>query len=73
MSDQDKRTPQPDPPRSGYTSPFDVRKRWGHERRDKIAQEIMANRRGEYRVPTWVLSVCLVLMIAAVVAFIMLV
>lgn len=53
-------------------SPFDVRKQWGRERREKVVQEILANRRGEYRVPTWVLAVCLAVMIAAVVGVLML-
>lgn len=60
MSEQDKR---PDP----SLSPFDVRRQWGQERREKVVREILANRRGEYRVPTWVLALCLALMIAAVV------
>jgi hypothetical protein len=40
------------------------------QRRDKIVAEIQANRRGEYKVPTWVLALVLALMIAAVIAFI---
>jgi hypothetical protein len=72
MSDQDKRTPQPDRPGFGSVSPFDFGKQWGRERREKVVQEILANRRGEYRVPTWVLAVCLVLMIAAIVSVLVL-
>lgn len=34
-------------------------------RRDKIREEIARNRRGEYTVPTWVLVVALVAIIAA--------
>ena len=33
-------------------------------RREKIREEIEANRRGEYVVPTWVLAVALVVMLA---------
>lgn len=39
-------------------------------RRDKIREEIAANRRGEHLVPTWVLAVALGLMIAAVAALV---
>ncbi|MGN9906658.1 hypothetical protein ACTMTJ_03795 [Phytohabitans sp. LJ34] len=34
-------------------------------RRQKIADEIARNRRGEYRVPTWVLAVALGVFLAA--------
>lgn len=34
-------------------------------RRDKIAEEIARNRRGEHRVPTWVLAVVLLAILAA--------
>ena len=37
---------------------------------DKAVQEILANRRGEYTVPTWVLTALLIAIIAAVVALI---
>jgi hypothetical protein len=39
-------------------------------RREKIREEIEANRRGEYVVPTWVLAMALVLMLAGIVAVI---
>jgi Rieske Fe-S protein len=39
---------------------------WIERRREKIVAEIHANRRGEYTVPTWVLAVALVAMIAAI-------
>jgi hypothetical protein len=35
------------------------------KRRRKIMNEIDRNRRGAYKVPTWVLAACLVLFIAA--------
>ena len=44
--------------------PFDVKKNWAQRRRDKIVAEIEANRRGEYTVPTWVLTVILVAILA---------
>lgn len=34
-------------------------------RRDRIVAEIQRNRRGEYRVPTWVLAAILVAFVAA--------
>jgi hypothetical protein len=42
------------------------------KRRRKIADEIARNRRGEYRVPTWVLVLCLVLFLGAWAAWIIL-
>jgi hypothetical protein len=46
---------------------------WMERRRQKIAEEIARNRRGEYVVPTWVLAVTLVLVIVAWIALIVLV
>ena len=40
------------------------------KRRRKILDEIERNRRGEYRIPTWVLALCLVVLIAAWAAWI---
>ena len=37
-------------------------------RREKIANEIQRNRRGEYTVPTWLLAVLLVAIVGAVAA-----
>ena len=47
------------------TGPAPDRRGWLERRRDKIADEIARNRRGEYRVPTWVLTVGLVAFVAA--------
>lgn len=47
-----------------------VRLNWMQRRREKIYQEIQANRRGEYTVPTWVLAVILVLIVAGWIGFI---
>ena len=35
------------------------------KRRNKIANEIARNRRGEYKIPTWVLVACLVVFLGA--------
>jgi hypothetical protein len=51
--------------------PEDVRGRVDR-RRDNIVAEIERNRRGDYRVPTWVLALVLAAMVAAVVAFVLL-
>ena len=48
-----------------------LRARW-NRRRDNIVAEIERNRRGEYRVPTWVLAIVLVAIIAAIAAFVLL-
>jgi hypothetical protein len=48
----------------------DVRSSWVQRRRDKIYDEISANRRGEYTVPTWVLAATLGLFAAGWVALI---
>ncbi len=47
-----------------YT-PTEARRSWVDRRRDRIVAEIQRNRRGEYRVPTWVLAVILVAFVAA--------
>jgi hypothetical protein len=41
-------------------------------RRKKIADEIARNRRGEYRVPTWVLVLALVLLVGGWLALVLL-
>jgi hypothetical protein len=38
---------------------------WVDRRRDRIVGEIQRNRRGEYKVPTWVLAAVLLAFIAA--------
>lgn len=53
---------QPDPLRGGWR---------GKSRREKIREEIEANRRGEYTVPTWVLALALLAMIAGLVALVL--
>jgi hypothetical protein len=51
-------------------TPGDVRMNYLQRRRNKIVEEIERNRRGEYTVPTWVLSVTLIAIIAGFAAMI---
>lgn len=44
--------------------PAPVRRGWLERRREKVVAEIQRNRRGEYRVPTWVLVVVLLAFLA---------
>jgi hypothetical protein len=44
------------------------RQGWLQNRRRKVIEEIERNRRGDYAVPTWVLFVILVAVVAALVA-----
>ncbi len=50
--------------------PEDVRGRVDR-RRDNIVAEIERNRRGEHLLPTWALALVLVVMVAAIVAFVL--
>ncbi|ASW55061.1 hypothetical protein [Plantactinospora sp. KBS50] len=52
--------------------PGRTRQNWVERRRDKIAAEIARNRRGEYRVPTWVLALTLALIVGGWIALIVL-
>jgi hypothetical protein len=49
--------------------PEDVRSRVDR-RRDNIVAEIERNRRGEHRVPTWVLALVLLMLVAAIAVFV---
>jgi hypothetical protein len=49
-----------------------AREAWLVRRRNKIKEEIERNRRGEYRVPTWVLAAILVAIVAGWAALIFL-
>jgi len=42
------------------TRPELMRQGWLQKRREKVIAEIERNRRGDYKVPTWVLAVALV-------------
>src|SRR5262245_16516780 len=53
-------------PKDHFTNPH--RQGWLQRRQAKVIAEIERNRRGEYRVPTWVLSLTLVIIIVALVA-----
>jgi len=68
-SDRGDRGPSP----SDRGSPERERRTWVDRRRDKIAEEIARNRRGEYTVPTWVLALALVLIVGGWIALIVLV
>ncbi|MEH1015143.1 hypothetical protein V6U90_18760 [Micromonospora sp. CPCC 206060] len=57
--------PQPSD-RSGRTE----RQSFIERRRQKIREEVERNRRGEYKVPTWVLALALVLMVGGWLALI---
>lgn len=58
--------------RGGERSAGDVWQRRLQRRRDRIAEEIARNRRGEYTVPTWVLTLVLVLIVAGWLALVLL-
>jgi hypothetical protein len=71
MTDPD-RPDQPDKPRLPDVDPFQwpfSRRRDRPSRRQRIAEEIAANRRGEYVVPTWVLALGLAVMLAVICGF----
>jgi hypothetical protein len=52
--------------------PDRTRQNWVDRRRKKIADEVERNRRGEYRVPTWVLAVALALIVGGWLALVLL-
>ena len=64
-------TPKQDPGRGEdfdpFAGPFDQVRMAHRNRREKIVQEIMANRRGEFKVPTWVLALALAAMVLTIV------
>jgi hypothetical protein len=45
---------------------------WLDRRREKVVEEILRNRRGDYKVPTWVLAAILAAVVIAWVALIIL-
>jgi uncharacterized membrane protein YdfJ with MMPL/SSD domain len=61
-----------DPDKREPLEPFGTRLDWLQRRREKIVAEIQANRRGEYRVPTWVLTACLAVLLLSVVLLLVL-
>ncbi|MGH8876341.1 MAG: hypothetical protein ACRD0P_03205 [Stackebrandtia sp.] len=76
MTADDK--PDPSSPSPQDKSPGDDdgatphRKPFWERRRDKIREEIARNRRGEYTVPTWVLTIILIAVVVAWAAVIIL-
>lgn len=61
-----------DPTRHVERTAADVWQSRLQRRRDKIAEEIARNRRGEYTVPTWVLTLILVLLVGGWLALVLL-
>ena len=55
-------TPPPTEPDAEKSRPA-RRKGWAQKRREKVVAEIDRNRRGDYKVPTWVLTVALVVLV----------
>ncbi|MEV0837961.1 hypothetical protein AB0I55_00215 [Actinocatenispora sera] len=51
---------------------YGVAGRWANRRREKIRAEIERNRRGDYKVPTWVLALILVVVVVGWVLLIVL-
>ncbi|HEX6969707.1 MAG TPA: hypothetical protein VF174_12980 [Micromonosporaceae bacterium] len=63
----------PDPAASGGTGrPRVEPTNWIDRRRQKIADEIARNRRGDYIVPTWVLALTLALIVGGWITLIVL-
>jgi len=70
MSDPTSPQADPDPERRDVPPSSTVA--WLRRRRERAVAEVEANRRGEYRVPTWVLVVALVVVVlvwAAIILF----
>ncbi|TMM31778.1 MAG: hypothetical protein E6F99_28135 [Actinobacteria bacterium] len=60
----------PDNPDATAYGRRQAREAWLVRRRRKIREEIERNRRGEYKVPTWVLALILVVFVVAWVSLI---
>jgi hypothetical protein len=67
--DQSSRRPGEDDP---FATQAERRRTLVERRREKIVAEIERNRRGDYRVPTWVLLVAIVVVVGAWLALILL-
>jgi hypothetical protein len=66
---------EPDPGREASRAEADIsgpRVSWIKRRQNKIAEEIERNRRGDYKVPTWVLVVILLALVGGWAAIILL-
>jgi hypothetical protein len=59
QDEPDRRGSRIEPGRPDWTG----RVGWIQKRREKVVAEIERNRRGEYRVPTWVLAVALAVVV----------
>ncbi|MGE5830407.1 MAG: hypothetical protein ACM30G_18875 [Micromonosporaceae bacterium] len=58
--DEPEKPPQPMPGSPAWPG----RVGWVQNRRRKVVEEIERNRRGEYRIPTWVLAIALGMIVA---------
>ena len=73
MTDPD-RPDEPDKPRQPDIDPYQwpfTGRRERVSRRQRVRDEIAANRRGEYSVPTWVLALALAVMLAVICGFLL--
>jgi hypothetical protein len=74
MTSSDQHAPRDEPERPPKPMPGDPawpgRVGWVQSRRRKVIDEITRNRRGEYRIPTWVLAAALSVVVLAWVAVI---
>ena len=72
MTSPDQHAPRDEPERQLPPKPglYPVRTGWVQNRRRKVVEEIERNRRGDYRIPTWVLAIALGTIVATWVAVI---
>ena len=63
--------PEPDRTSNGAERP-DRKPGWAEKRRAKLAAEIQRSRTGDHAIPTWVLAVAVVAMLAAWITLIVL-
>lgn len=73
MSEQ--QAPRDEPPTEfdpHRRTPWPSSSSWFERRRERVVQEVLRNRRGEYTVPTWVLAALLALILAVWITLIVL-
>jgi len=70
MSEEPHRPTEPTEPAKPEYTPQQARYSLMARRRQRIIDQIERNRRGEYTVPTWVLTLALVLLIAGIAALV---
>lgn len=75
MTSPEQHAPRDEPERPPRPMPGDLRwpakEGWVQRRRRKVIDEVARNRRGEYRIPTWVLGTVLGVVVLAWVAVIL--